>query len=49
MNCPLCKEELEILNKRLAHDKLQADTYCSKCEAFIEITYPVPELLEGSD
>lgn len=43
LKCPICSNSVEIINKGLAHEKVKAECYCEKCDAYFEIIYyPIP-------
>ncbi|MFE6946938.1 hypothetical protein ACFVAI_01210 [Heyndrickxia sporothermodurans] len=40
LKCPICCKNVEITEKELAHEKIKAECYCEKCDAYVEVIYP---------
>lgn len=49
--CSLCKEAVEIINEKPAHENTKVTLYCKSCDALSDLTYDdrLPTRLEGSD
>lgn len=39
LKCPICSMNATITNKGIAHEKIKAECFCKKCDAYFEVIY----------